>query len=220
MPSPSKAIAVLCSGGLDSAILLAELAERHPQVHPLYVQSGLYWETVELEHLRRFLEALRRPAIQPLVVLEMPARDLYGEHWSITGENVPDADSPDEAVYLLGRNLLLLSKALVWCHLHQVPALALALLKANPFPDATDAFFDRIQSLANQAMQGHITIERPYAQLGKAEVLRRGKGLPLEWTFSCLRPVAGRHCGACNKCAERRRAFADAGMPDPTEYVR
>jgi 7-cyano-7-deazaguanine synthase len=58
----------------------------------------------------------------------------------------------------------------------------------------------------------------PYRGLSKAEVVRRGRGLPLEWTFSCLKPADGRHCGACNKCAERRRGFAEAGLPDPTDY--
>jgi 7-cyano-7-deazaguanine synthase len=46
-----------------------------------------------------------------------------------------------------------------------------------------------------------------------------GDGLPLELTFSCLRPVGGLHCGRCNKCAERRRGFAEAGLPDPTQYA-
>ena len=59
---------------------------------------------------------------------------------------------------------------------------------------------------------------RPYASLTKSEVMQRGRDLPLGLTFSCMHPVAGRHCGGCNKCAERRRAFADAGLPDPTEY--
>jgi 7-cyano-7-deazaguanine synthase len=54
--------------------------------------------------------------------------------------------------------------------------------------------------------------------LSKRDVLLRGRGLPLEATLSCLRPVSGRHCGACNKCAERRKAFALAELPDPTQY--
>ena len=47
----------------------------------------------------------------------------------------------------------------------------------------------------------------------------RGRGMPLGETFSCLRPVGGRHCGRCNKCAERRAGFGAAGMTDPTEYA-
>jgi len=152
-------------------------------------------------------------------VLEMPVADLYGGHWSLTGQGVPDADSPDEAVFLPGRNVLLLAKAMLWCHLHGVPAVALAPLGSNPFPDATPAFFDAYQDVVNQGIGGAVRVLRPYAGLSKVEVMRRGRSLPLEWTFSCIRPTGGRHCGRCNKCAERRRAFADAGLADRTDYA-
>jgi 7-cyano-7-deazaguanine synthase len=211
-------LAVLVSGGLDSAILLAESLHNHSAVYPLYVRNGLSWEAVELHHLRNFLEAIHAPRLQPLHILDLPVADLYDAHWSLTGQNVPDADSPDEAVFLPGRNVLLLTKAMLWCHLHGVGAVALAPLGSNPFPDATLAFFNAFQEVVNQAVCGRVRVLRPYAELHKTEVMHRGRGLPLERTFSCIRPVGSRHCGRCNKCAERRRAFADAGLPDGTEY--
>jgi 7-cyano-7-deazaguanine synthase len=213
-------LAVLVSGGLDSAILVAEACRHHPAVHPLYVRFGLAWEEVEQAHLERFLNALDAPALRPLVVLQMPVRDLYGAHWSITGKDVPGASTPDEAVFLPGRNVLLLAKALLWCHLHGVPAVALATLHNNPFPDATPGFFRAYQEVVDQAVGGRVRIVQPYGGLHKEEVLRRGIGLPLEWTFSCIRPIEGRHCGECNKCAERQRAFREAGLFDPTPYER
>jgi 7-cyano-7-deazaguanine synthase len=100
-----------------------------------------------------------------------------------------------------------------------VPALALGTLRANPFPDATPAFFDQFQAIVNQALGSQIAVWRPYAELSKPAVLERGRGLPLDRTFSCLRPDDGRHCGACNKCAERKQAFAVAGLADPTPYA-
>jgi 7-cyano-7-deazaguanine synthase len=212
--------AVLISGGLDSAILLAECLGTSQRVHPLYVRAGLAWEAVEQEALHAFLAALRAAGLQPLQVLDFPVADLYGVHWSVTGRDVPQAASPDEAVYLPGRNVLLLSKAMLWCHLRGVAAVALGTLKHNPFPDASAAFFSRFQEVVNQAIGGRVRVERPYAELDKTEVMLRGRGLPLYLTFSCIHPQAGRHCGQCNKCAERRRAFADAGMADPTAYDR
>jgi 7-cyano-7-deazaguanine synthase len=211
-------LAVLVSGGLDSAILLAESLRERPAVFPLYVRFGLAWEEAELDHLRRFLDAVRTPALGPLAVLELPVRDLYGDHWSLTGQGVPGARTPDAAVFLPGRNVLLLAKALVWCHLRGVPAVALAPLEGNPFPDATPAFFASYEAVVNGALSGHVRVLCPYRGLHKGDVLRRGRHLPLEWTFSCIRPVAGRHCGSCNKCAERRRGFAEAGLPDRTAY--
>ncbi len=215
-----NALAILISGGLDSAILLGENVASHREVHPLYVRCGLIWEKAELAHLHRFLEALQSPVLRPLTVLDVPVADLYGRHWSLTGVGVPAAGTDDAAVFLPGRNVLLLSKAMLWCHLHDVPALALAPLESNPFPDATPAFFKAMESTVNMAVGGKVRLQQPYLGLHKAEVLRRGHHLPLQWTFSCIFPRSdGRHCGACNKCAERQAAFRDAGLTDPTDYA-
>jgi 7-cyano-7-deazaguanine synthase len=213
-------LAVLVSGGLDSAILVGEALRFGAVVHPLYVRTGLLWETVELEHLSRYLNALRSANLRPLHILELPVADLYPSHWSLTGQNTPDADSPDEAVFLPGRNVLLLAKAILWCHLRQIPAVALAPLAGNPFSDATPEFFRAYEAIVNQAVRGSVRVLRPYADLRKNDVMRRAGDLPLGLTFSCIRPVGQRHCGRCNKCAERRRAFLDAGMSDPTAYAR
>jgi 7-cyano-7-deazaguanine synthase len=217
---PDAGLAVLVSGGLDSAILLGTKLREGRTVHPLYVRHGLAWERDELEHLRRFLQAVDGPGLRPFQVLDMPVKDLYGDHWSITGLDVPDGYSPDVAVFLPGRNVLLLAKAMLWCHLRDVHAVALASLGSNPFPDATPAFFDTFQDIVNRAVGGAVRVEYPFAGLHKVEVMRHGRELPLELTFSCIQPVAGKHCGTCNKCAERQRAFAEAEMTDPTEYTR
>ena len=218
----SSPLAVLLSGGLDSAILLGEALRVYPAIHPIFIRTGAIWEPVERDHLRQFLGAVRTPSLRPLVELEFPVRDLYGEHWSLTGLGTPDEDSADEAVYLPGRNVILLCKAILWCHLHGVPELATAPLGSNPFPDATDAFYNGLADAVNRSVGGRVRILRPYADgaLTKAEVLRRGAQMPLRFTFSCIRPARGLHCGHCNKCAERIRGFADAEMIDPTEYAR
>ena len=218
----SSPLAVLLSGGLDSAILLGEALRVYPAVHPIFIRTGAIWEPVERDHLLRFLEAVRTPSLRPLVELEFPVHDLYGEHWSLTGHGTPDEHSADAAVYLPGRNVVLLCKAILWCHLNGVPELATAPLGSNPFPDATDAFYNGMADAVNRSVGGRVRILRPYANgaLTKADVLRRGGWMPLRFTFSCIRPVRKLHCGHCNKCAERIRGFAEAGMVDPTEYAR
>lgn len=215
-------LAVLVSGGLDSAVLLAEAAAAYPAVHPIYVRAGSVWEDVEFEYLSRFLSAVRSPALKPCVVVAQPVADVYGGHWSMTGDGVPDDTTPDEDVYLPGRNVMLLAKPLLWCHLNGVPELATAPLAGNPFPDATPGFYQAFGRVVSEAVGGRVRVLRPYADLGlhKVDVVRRGRAFPLRHTFSCIRPVAGRHCGACNKCGERRQGFAAAGVPDPTDYGR
>lgn len=209
---------MLVSGGLDSAVALAEALREGP-VAPVFVRSGLVWEPAEMYWLERFLQTIGAP---PLVVLDVPVEDLYGAHWSLTGDEPPGAESPDEAVYLPGRNLLLLSKAGVWAAEAGCAAIVMGPLAANPFPDGTRAFFDAMGLAIGLAMGrgGVLPIETPLAGLTKAEVVRRAAGLPVELTFSCLAPARDhRHCGACNKCAERKKGFSEAGVADPTEYA-
>ena len=212
------AVAVLISGGLDSAVLCAELASQYHKLYPLYVRFGLRWEAAELAHVRAFLSAIATPKLAPLTILDAPMADIYDNHWSIDGQP-PGADSPDEAVYLPGRNLLLLAKAAIWCRLHGVARIALGTLQANPFSDAAPAFDAAMEQAIRLGMDTAFAIDRPYRHLAKSEVLQRGRQLPLELTFSCINPVGGRHCGACNKCSERRRTFDAAGISDKTAYA-
>ena len=86
----ADAVAVLASGGLDSAILVAHLASEGREVTPIYVRFGLAWEDVEARHLERFLASLPTLDVKPLVVLDLPVADIYGAHWSVTGQDVPD----------------------------------------------------------------------------------------------------------------------------------
>jgi 7-cyano-7-deazaguanine synthase len=215
-----EGVAVLASGGLDSAVLVAELLRQGRPVHPIYLRFGLSWEPTEEAHLRRFLDTLTSPAPQPLVVLHAPIASVYGAHWSVGGDAVPDEQSADEAVYLPGRNLLLLAQPSVWCALHGVHTIALGTLKGNPFPDSSREFFDDFGALVRRGLAHPLEIVAPFAELTKSDVLELGRGLALQYTFSCIDPQRGLHCGHCNKCAERRRAFSALRIVDITEYDR
>jgi 7-cyano-7-deazaguanine synthase len=210
--------AVLVSGGLDSAILCVDMLREFSRVHPIYIRSGLRWEDAEIAALRRFLAEVGNDRIDRLVLLDEPIAEVYGAHWSTAGGNVPGSETADEAVYLPGRNLLLTIKASVWCRLRGVGTIALGSLGSNPFPDSTPEFFTRLEAVISQAMGGGPRLIRPFATLSKAEVVARGRRLPLHLTISCIDPKHGRHCGRCNKCAERKKGFRDAGMADLTPY--
>jgi 7-cyano-7-deazaguanine synthase len=212
-------IGVLASGGLDSCILLSHLLDQGRGVRPFYVRSGLVWQDEELRHLKRYLQRVGTERLRELVLLDLPLRDLYDGHWSVTGDGVPDDSSADEAVYLPGRNMLLTIKAALWCQMRGIRQLALATLHSNPFADASDEFFDAYQSALKRGGATNLEILRPFAALSKRDVMRLALNYPLEETFSCIAPIAALHCGRCNKCAERKAAFAAAEMPDPTVYA-
>jgi 7-cyano-7-deazaguanine synthase len=216
-----RSVCALVSGGLDSCVMLAPLAHQYRKVYTAFVRQGLVWESVELQHLGKFLRAARIPHTQSLTVLNLSVRDLYGKHWSTTGQRTPGARSPNEAVYLPGRNLMLLSKAAVFCALNKIDTIAIGSLSHNPFPDATPKFFRDFATVASAALGFRVKIITPFRALTKEEVVRRGHhlGLPLHLSFSCISPRRGLHCGRCNKCAERQQAFRAAGIADHTKYA-
>jgi len=137
-----SSICVLVSGGLDSDVLLADMARRYHRVYPLYIRQGLAWEDAELYWLRRFLGSVKKPAIVPLRVLSLPMNDLYENHWSVNRRSVPGRRTPDRAVYLPGRNLVLLVKSAVFCALHKVPKIALGRWGTIHFRMPAPAFLD------------------------------------------------------------------------------
>ena len=217
------ASAVLFSGGLDSAVLLAHESASADRVVPIHVRAGLAWEDGEALAIARLLA---RPPfagrIEPLRAISVDMRDVYPPtHWAITGQP-PAFDTPDEDVYLDGRNIILISKAAVLCARLGCGRLAMGPLAGNPFPDATPQFFAAMAQAMSLGLEHTLEIAAPFAELHKDAVIARGRdlGVPLELTLSCMNPTAdGAHCGACSKCRERQHAFRDAGIEDPTRYL-
>jgi 7-cyano-7-deazaguanine synthase len=214
--------AVLFSAGLDSAVMLAQAALQG-RVQPVYVRAGLAWEDEELELAERLLRAapyLDARTILPMVVLAIDMRDVYPPaHWAVRGDP-PGVDTPDEDVYLEGRNVILLSKAGVFAAHAKLTRILIGTLAGNPFPDARPQFFKAMGNALTLGLGAPLAIEAPLMTMDKRDVIRAAQslGVPLELTMSCMRPSAGVHCGRCSKCRERRDGFRDAGVPDLTVY--
>ena len=189
-------------------------------VTPIYVRKGLAWEDAEHAALIAFVRALGNPNVKPVTTLSVPVRQIYGRHWSVTGQDVPSYDAPDGAVYLPGRNVLLLGLTAVWCSIHGVSRISIGTLGGNPFSDATPAFFESFASVLSQGLGHRILVEAPYRGGSKSQLIRTHSHLPLELSLTCIAPSNGKHCGNCNKCRERREAFVEAGVEDKTAYVK
>lgn len=214
--------AVLFSGGLDSAVLLADELERVTDVWPIHVRAGLAWEDAEAAAIERLLGASPYAGrVRPVATLGIDMRDVYPhDHWAVTGRP-PAFDTPDEDVYLEGRNVVLIGKASVLCARLDVSRIALGPLAGNPFPDATPEFFAAFARALSLGLNRRLDIVTPLADLTKSGVIRRGLalGVPLALTLSCMNPAGARHCGRCSKCRERRDAFLSAGVGDDTAYA-
>lgn len=220
MADRSARVCALLSGGVDSAALVDRLLRQGSRVCPLYVRFGLRWERAELYWIRRLLKAMRASGLEPLAVVDAPLDSLYGSHWSISGGRVPGRRSADRAVYLPGRNVLLASYAAIFCAGQGVSTIAWGILKSNPFGDASPRFFAELGRCLSQALGRRIRLVAPLRAMRKGDVIRMAHGVPLALTYSCLQPQGRVHCGRCNKCAERARAFLSAHVSDPTIYAR
>jgi 7-cyano-7-deazaguanine synthase len=220
---------VLFSAGLDSAVLLAEAARKGP-VRAIHISVGFAWEQEERAMGARLLAALPfAGVVAPAVELQFDMRDLFPpSHWAVRGVP-PGFDTPDEDVYLEGRNVILISKAAVYVARDastrgrtpaQITRLLLGSLAGNPFPDATPAFFRSMGEALTLGLASPIEIDAPFRDVTKSAVIQRGieLGVPLQLTLSCMQPQDGLHCGRCSKCRERRDAFRAAGVTDPTVY--
>jgi len=199
-------------------------------VLPIYVSVGFAWETEERAMAARLLASPPFAGhVDALASLSFDMRDVFpASHWAVRGEP-PAFDTPDEDVYIHGRNVILASKASVYLSRIAFAGgtppgdpmrLLLGTLAGNPFPDATPDFFASMSRALSLGLGAPVGIEAPFATLHKADVIRRGValGVPLALTLSCMQPRDGLHCGRCSKCRERRDAFHEAGVGDPTPY--
>lgn len=214
---PQK-IGVLYSGGLDSAALVAHYLERGAEVWPVYVRATLPWERTEIERGTQFLENIEQARLHPLQVAHLDLESAYERNWSFTG-HTPGAASRDEAVFLPLRNLVLTTKAMLILSNHDVLEMALATLKGNPFPDGKPSYFRLLEKVFTAGLRRRVRIHSPFRNKTKAGIIGSLKSYPLHLSFSCIAPVGDLHCGRCNKCAERKRAFAQAGVGDRTVYA-
>lgn len=208
--------AVLFSGGLDSAVLLARELEGHEAqrgTQPIHIRAGLAWEDAEARTIQRILEVPPFAGrVAPVITLTFDMRDVYPQtHWAIHG-SPPAYDTLDEDVYLEGRNIVLISKAAVLCGRLNIQRLALGLLAGNPFPDSTPEFFDVMSRAMSLGLGSPLDVVTPLAAMTKDDVIRLGRtlGVPLDLTLSCMKPQAGDvPCGQCSKCRERDQAFSN-----------
>jgi 7-cyano-7-deazaguanine synthase len=213
--------AVLFSGGLDSAVLLASEIRAGTPVLPIHVRAGLAWEDAEARAIARLVSMPPfAGCLAPVATIALDMRDVYpASHWAVAG-HPPAYDTPDEDVYLEGRNITLIAKAAVLCARTGIGRLVLGPLSGNPFPDARPEFFQAMARAMTLGLDRTLEIAAPFLSLQKEDVIQLGTtlGVPLSETLSCMNPDDIRHCGRCSKCRERRDAFARAGVPDATVY--
>lgn len=223
-PRQPKAV-ILLSGGLDSATALAIAREQGFACHALSVDYGQR-HRAELDAATRIAQAL---GVQEHRIVPIGAAQFGGS--ALTDPTIAVPETPTEGIpvtYVPARNTLLLALALGWAEVLAARDIFIGAnaLDYSGYPDCRPEFVAAFQTLANLAtkagVEGHgFHIHAPLIDLTKAEIIRRGTALGLDYglTVSCYQAdPAGRACGRCDSCRLRAEGFRAAALPDPTRY--
>jgi 7-cyano-7-deazaguanine synthase len=221
-----KNAVVLLSGGLDSATVLAMARAADFSCYALSVDYGQRHHS-ELAASQRVSDALGAREHRVVNI------DLTGFGGSALTDNsiaVPQHESAGiPLTYVPARNTIMLSLALAWAEVLHAQDIFIGVnaVDYSGYPDCRPAYiaaFERMANLATQAaVEGRpLTLHAPLLHLSKAEIIKRGNQLGVDYamTVSCYQAdEQGRACGLCDSCRLRRAGFAAAGVVDPTRYV-
>lgn len=221
-----RRIVVLLSGGLDSATVLAAASAAGNVCYALTVDYGQ-------RHAAELAAAGALAAhfgVREHRVARVDLGQFGGSALTDPALAVPEAGSPGIPVtYVPARNTVMLAVALAWAEVldaHEIHIGANAV-DYSGYPDCRPSFIAAFNELARQATKAGLEgraplVKAPLMQLGKAEIVRWGTSLGVDYgkTVSCYQAdAAGRACGRCDACRLRAQGFADAGLADPTRYV-
>ena len=220
-----KKAVVLVSGGMDSAVVLAIARAQGFDAHALSVSYGQRHtsELAAAADVARTLGAVEHKTVQ------VDLRAFGGS--ALTDDiDVPEAGGEGIPVtYVPARNTIMLSLALGWAEVLGANDLFCGVnaVDYSGYPDCRPEFIDAFERLANLATKAGvegagIRVHAPLLRMGKADIVREGLRLDVDFaaTVSCYRADAeGRACGHCDACRLRADGFAAAGAADPTRYV-
>lgn len=210
---------IIYSGGLDSTTLLYEERERIALAVTFdYGSNHAARETACARHHCQLL------GIEHLVLPLAFIGQYFRSSLTAGADAIPAGDYDEEnmkSTVVPFRNGIMLSVA---CGLAESRGLRRVLIANHGgdhaiYPDCRPAFVDAMDAAMRAGTYEGVTLAAPYTHLSKADLVRRGTALGIDYgaTYSCYRGTA-LHCGTCGTCRERRQAFREAGMPDPTIY--
>jgi 7-cyano-7-deazaguanine synthase len=221
---PRHAI-VIASGGLDSTVLAYWLAARGAELTLLSVDYGQR-HRVELEHATDIARLLNCP--QEIIDLSALGRLLAGSALTDAEMSVPDGyytDKSMRATVVPNRNAIMLDIAVAMAVARKADVVAFGAHAGDHaiYPDCRPEFVERFTRSVRTANEGLLVDEfeivAPFLTQSKTDIVRLGAalGVPFERTWSCYRGEA-EHCGTCGTCTERKEAFEQSGISDPTRY--
>ena len=223
--TPRRAV-ILLSGGLDSATTLAIARSQDFECYCLSMNYGQR-HSAELDAAKRVAKAL---GAREHRVMELGLAQFGGSALTDSSIEVPVTGVQDgiPITYVPARNTIMLSLALAWAEVLGSKDIFVGVnaIDYSGYPDCRPEFIAAFENLANLATKAGVegakmTIHAPLIDLTKAEIVRCGTDLGVDYalTVSCYKADSeGCACGLCDSCRLRREGFAAAGLPDPTRY--
>lgn len=231
MAHSGRSAVIIFSGGLDSTTLLAMARAEGSRPYALTFDYGQR-HRFELEAARRIASRYKveRHLVYPLHLNWIGGSALTEEKLAVPKDrSAAEIGSGVPITYVPARNLIFLSIAAAWAEVLGAEEIHIGVnaLDYSGYPDCRPAFIDSFQRTVNLGTAAGVggravTIRTPLIDLSKAEIIRAGIALGVDYaeTHSCYDPSPeGAACGACDSCQLRRRGFAEAGVPDPTRYA-
>lgn len=226
MSKKNKTAVVLLSGGLDSATVLAMAVAEGYDCHTLSFHYGQR-HVAELKAAQAIAQASGASDHQ---VIRFDMSGIGGSALTDSAIAVPEMPTDGIPVtYVPARNTIFLSFALGYAEVLQAEAIFVGVnaVDYSGYPDCRPDYIEAFQAMANQAtkagVEGHGSkIVAPLLHLTKAEIIRAGSALGVDYsqTVSCYQAdERGRACGKCDSCRLRKEGFAQAGLNDPTRYA-
>jgi len=227
---PDKAV-VLSSGGIDSTTAMAIAKSKGREVYSLSFRYGQR-HSVELEAAVKVAKALGAKAHK---IIDINLRQFGGsaltDDIQVPKHGLVEDLKKDEIpiTYVPARNTIFLSYAVAWAEVLKASSIYIGVTAVDysGYPDCRPEFIAAFEKMANLATKTGVTketllnIETPLIHLSKAEIIKAGLGLGVDYslTISCYDPdEKGRSCGFCDSCLHRKKGFAEAGVADPTPY--
>lgn len=216
MSAPKRCVVVL-SGGPDSATVAYWAKVQGYQIYPITFNYG----QIALKETEAAQQIAAKLGTATKVINLSALKDIFGDVTALCNTNIPLTSEFSSPIIVPFRNAIFLSVAVAYASVVGAQDIFYGAQGSDEpnYPDCRREFYEAFEKAAQLGTEQKITIKAPFNGYKKSELLKKAikLGVPLELTWSCYRDTE-KHCGICESCGNRKKAFQEAGLADPTEY--
>ena len=215
----TKKCVVVLSGGLDSSTVAYWAKKQGYQIYPLTFKYGQIADK-ETESAKKIAETL---GLKTKIIDLSALKDIFSDVTALCNTKIPITSEFSQPIIVPFRNAIFLSAAVSYAVSVGASEIFYGAQGSDEqfYPDCRREFYKAFEKAARLGTEKEIIIEAPFSDKKKTEVVKIGIGLgvPFDLTWSCYLSGVS-HCGKCESCVNRKKAFEEAKVPDPTKYAQ